>query len=113
VGSAVPLEVLLAETDPAVVRFEMDIYWLVKAGGDPIAYLARYPGRFTMVHAKDSSGPPEHRMMDVGSGAIDFRAILERATSAGLQHVFVEHDEPVDAMKSAAASYEHLARIER
>jgi sugar phosphate isomerase/epimerase len=112
IGNEVPLEVLLAETDPALVRFEMDIYWLVKAGADPLAYLARYPGRFTMVHAKDSLGPPDHRMVDVGAGTIDFRDILARATSAGLQHVFVEHDQPADAMKSVAASYAHLAQLD-
>jgi sugar phosphate isomerase/epimerase len=65
-----------------------------------------------MVHAKDSSGPPDHGMMDVGSGTINFRDILGRAASAGLQHVFVEHDQPEDPFKSVTASYEHLAQLD-
>lgn len=110
-GESVPYDLLLAETDAAHVAFEMDIYWVVKAGGDPLAYLARHPGRFPMVHAKDASAAPERRMMDVGSGTIDFRTILARGTAAGVRHVFVEHDEPAEPLASARASYEHLAAL--
>jgi sugar phosphate isomerase/epimerase len=110
-GDVIPFDLLLAETDPAVVSFEMDIYWLVKAGHDPLDYLARFPGRFTMVHAKDSAGPPEHRMVDVGAGTIEFARVLPRAVTAGVKHVFVEHDEPADPMGSITASYRHLAGL--
>ena len=111
IGDVVPFDLLLAETDPALVSFQMDIYWLVRAGQDPLAYLARHPGRFTMVHAKDSAGPPAHRMVDVGAGTIDFGTVLPRAVAAGVKHVFVEHDQPADPMASIAASYQHLANL--
>ena len=111
IGDVVPFDVLLAETDPALVSFEMDIYWLVKAGHDPVAYLTRHRNRFTMVHAKDSSGAPDHRMVDVGAGSIDFARILPIAVGAGVKHVFVEHDQPADPMASIAASYQHLAKL--
>ena len=110
-GDVIPFDLLLAETDPALVSYEMDIYWLVKAGHDPLDYFTRFPGRFTMVHAKDSAGPPEHRMVDVGAGTIDFARILPRGVAAGVKHVFVEHDQPADPMASITASYRHLAGL--
>src|SRR5690606_35632612 len=55
-------DVLLEETDAELVDFEMDLYWITKAGADPFDYFARFPGRFPLVHVKDSSGAPEHRM---------------------------------------------------
>jgi len=107
-----PFDVLLAETDPTLVQLEMDLYWITKGGQDPLAYFARYPGRFPMVHVKDSAGAPAHRMVDVGAGTIDFRKILARREQAGIRHFFVEHDEPADAYASIRASYEYLKRLE-
>src|SRR5512134_1750638 len=96
VEGQVPYDVLLAATDPALVTFEMDLYWTVKGGRDPLAYFASYPGRFRFVHVKDSGGPPDHRMVDLGRGTIDFAAIFARSARAGIRHYFVEHDEPRD-----------------
>ena len=112
IGDVVPFDLLLTETDPALVSFEMDIYWLVKAGHDPLDYFRRFPNRFSMVHAKDSSGPPEHRMVNVGEGTIDFRNVLGQGMKAGVSHIFVEHDRPTDAFDSIAKSYRHLAQLE-
>jgi len=113
VDGQVPLDVLLASTDPALVSFELDIYWMVRAGHAPLDYLARHPRRFTMLHVKDSTGAPEHKMVDVGAGRIDFRTILEHAARAGTRHAFVEHDQPADAMASIRDSYRALSRITR
>ena len=110
VDGQTPLEILLASTDPALVSFEMDIYWVVNGGGDPIALLDKYPDRFKMLHVKDSMGPPEHKMADVGSGVIDFRAIFPHAKSA--EHYFVERDDAPDPFASAAASYKTLSTME-
>lgn len=109
IGAVVPLEVLLAETDPGLVSFEMDIYWVVNGGGDPLDLLARYPGRFKMLHMKDSMGPPDHKMADVGAGTIDFKTILAQAK--GIEHYFVEHDQPTDPFASATASYAYLSKL--
>ena len=110
VGDTTPLEILLAETDPSLVSFEMDIYWVVNGGGDPLALLSKHPGRFKMLHLKDSMGPPEQKMADVGAGVIDFKPILAKA--AGVEHYFVEHDNPPDPMASAAASYKYLSNLD-
>jgi sugar phosphate isomerase/epimerase len=112
VGGLVPFDVLLAETDPKLVSFEMDIYWVVRAGRDPLDYLARYPNRFTMLHAKDSAGAPAHEMVDVGRGTIDFKRILAEGTRIGVEHVFVEHDNPADPFASIANSYQHLSKLQ-
>jgi sugar phosphate isomerase/epimerase len=107
-----PYDVLLTETDPKLVQLEMDLYWIVKAGQDPLAYFARWPGRFPMVHVKDSAGGPAHRMTDVGAGNIDFKKIFAQREQAGIRHCFVEHDQPGDGFASIRASYEYLKRLE-
>lgn len=112
IGGRLPYDVLLAETDPTLVQLEMDLYWITKGGQDPLAYFARYPGRFPLVHVKDSLGPPEHRMADVGAGTINFRTIFAHRDQAGIRHAFVEHDEPPDPFGSIRASYEYLRRLE-
>jgi sugar phosphate isomerase/epimerase len=112
VGGVVPFDVLIAETDPSLVSFEMDLYWVVRAGRDPIEYLTRFPSRFSMFHAKDSAGPPKHEMVDVGRGTIDFKRIFAEGTKIGVQHVFVEHDNPVDAFASITNSYQYLSTLE-
>jgi sugar phosphate isomerase/epimerase len=107
-----PYDVLLAETDPKLVQLEVDLYWITKGGQDPLAYFARWPGRFPMVHVKDSAGPPDHRMVAVGAGKIDFKKIFARSDQAGIKHYFVEHDEPADPFASIRASCEYLKQLE-
>ena len=107
-----PFDLLLEKTDAAHVTFEMDLYWITKAGRDPLDYFARYPGRFELVHVKDSAGPPKHRMVDVGQGTIDFKRIFARRREAGIRHFFVEHDDPPDPLGFARASYTFLSRLE-
>lgn len=109
-GDVLPIDLLMKETDPGLVSYEMDIYWAVNGGADPLQLLAAYPGRFSMFHVKDSMGPPDHRMADVGAGVIDFKTIFARAR--GIEHYFVEHDNPPDPMTSVAASYKYLSNLE-
>jgi sugar phosphate isomerase/epimerase len=111
IDGIVPFDVLLADTDPALVDFELDIYWITRAGFDPLDYFTRFPGRFRMTHLKDSAGPPDHDMTDVGSGSIDFARIIAAANDAGVRHHFVEHDEPADPISSIRSSYQYLAGL--
>ena len=103
-----PLDLLLKETDPSLVDFEMDLYWVVFGGGDPLDFFNRYPKRFPMVHVKDSAGPPDNRMVDVGQGKIDFRSIFAQSDKAGIKHYFVEHDQPADPIATIRNSYNYL-----
>jgi len=105
------LDVMLERTAGLPIAFEMDLYWMVKAGQDPLAWFAKWPGRFPLVHVKDSAGPPKHEMRDVGAGSMDWKQIFARRKQAGIKHYFVEHDEPGDAFASAAASFAYLKTL--
>ena len=111
VDGTVPLELLLSETDPALVDFEMDVYWVTQGGGDPIALINKFPGRFKLLHAKDASGPPDQKMRDVGSGVIDWKKIFAERKKAGVEHVFVERDDAPDPIASITASYKFLHNL--
>jgi len=107
-----PYDVLLAETDPALVDFQMDLYWMIKAGGDPLAYFESNPGRFISVHVKDATAAPELAMRDVGAGAVDWTRIFARRAQAGIKYFIVEHDAPTpDPFTSIAASYAYLDKL--
>ncbi len=108
IGGVRPLDLLLTGTDPSLVDFEMDLYWVVFGGGDPLDFFNRYPGRFAMVHVKDSAGPPDNRMVDVGSGKINFPAIFAQSDKAGIKHYFVEHDQPADPIATITNSANYL-----
>ncbi len=109
-GGRVPFDVLLDETDPELVCFELDLFWVTKGGYDPLDYMARHPGRFPLVHVKDMAADGE--MVDVGQGQIDFGRIFARARQAGIRHYFVEHDDPPDPVESARRSYGYLHRLQ-
>jgi sugar phosphate isomerase/epimerase len=103
-----PYDVLLGATDPNYVCFEMDLYWITKAGADPLSYFTRWPGRMELVHVKDADPAPPHRMTDVGAGMLDWRSLLGQGTKAGVRHFFVEQDEASDPFESITASYTYL-----
>jgi sugar phosphate isomerase/epimerase len=105
-----PWDVLMEETDPALVKLELDLYWITKAGGDPFKYFREHPGRFPLVHVKDMA--TDGSMVDVGAGTIDFAALFAHSDQAGIRHYFVEHDNPGDPFESLAASYRHLRTLE-
>jgi len=111
VGGVRPLDLLISGTDSSLVDFEMDIYWVVFGGGDPLDFFNRYPGRFPMVHVKDSAGPPDNKMVDVGSGKIDFRSIFAQSDKAGIKHYFVEHDQPADPIATIRNSANYLKAL--
>jgi sugar phosphate isomerase/epimerase len=108
----VPYDVLLQNTDPKLVQLEIDLYWMTKGGQDPVDYFARWPGRIPLVHVKDSAGPPEHKMADVGQGKIDWKRIFAKRDQAGIKHFFVEHDQPPQPFEDIAASYTYLKQLE-
>jgi sugar phosphate isomerase/epimerase len=102
------LDVLLAETDPTRVGYELDLCWTVAGGADPRALFARHPGRFPLCHAKDTNA--EGADLDVGEGMVAFDAILADAERAGIEHVFVERDTQDDPLRTAARGHARLAR---
>lgn len=110
-GDSPAFDILLRETDPELVAFELDLYWIDKAGHDPVAYFERFPGRFALFHLKDSTPAPAKAFAPVGAGVMDFRRILSYAERAGMRHAFVEHDKPDNPIASIRTSYANLARL--
>lgn len=111
-GERPAYDVLMERTDPVLVVMEADVYWMYKAGYDPVAYFEQYPGRFELAHLKDGTAPPEKAMVDVGRGTLDFEKLLALGERAGLRFAFVEHDRPDDALASLQASYDHLSGLQ-
>lgn len=102
-------DILLAETDPELVGFLMDVYWCVKGGYDPADYFVAHAGRVPALHVKDMS--PSGGFEDVGYGVLDFPTMFDRARPAGVKQWLVEHDNPVDEMRTAQRSYDYLAAL--
>lgn len=105
----VPFDLLMRRTDPELVDFELDFYWVRKSGHDISDVLGTAPQRFTLSHIKDFGSDGD--IVDVGRGTIDFGAILASSVASGIRHCFVEHDRPADPFKSAAFSYFALREI--
>lgn len=101
--------ILLKETDPELVGFELDLYWAAKGGDDPRRLFVRHRDRFPALHVKDMA--ENGGFEDVGSGVLDFPAIFDTARSGGVRQWLVEHDSPPDPFVSALNSYRYLSRL--
>lgn len=112
-----PQDVLMQNTDKNLVDFEMDIYWVVTAGQDPIAWFEKYPGRFKLCHIKDrkkgASASQKDVSVDLGTGSIDFEKILKEAKKKGMQYYIVEQEayEGTTPVAAAKADAEYLKKI--
>lgn len=91
-----PQDILMKNTDASLVDFEMDIYWVVAAGQDPVAWFKKYPGRFTACHVKDRSKNPGANeglnSCNLGEGSIDYPSILKAAKKYGMKYHIVEQE---------------------
>lgn len=108
----VVLDYLLEHLDPKYVNFQMDLYWVTKAGADPVAYFQRYPGRFKIWHVKDMDS--QERFAPVGQGTIDFKRILANKKLSGMKYYIVEQDQTFDGLQPMEAikiSKEGLKKI--
>jgi sugar phosphate isomerase/epimerase len=107
----VPIDYLLENCNPKYVNFQMDLYWVTKAGADPVAYFKRYPGRFKIWHVKDMDD--QGRFAPVGNGKIDFKRVLDNKKLSGMQYYFVEQDACFNetALEAIVISHKGLAKI--
>ncbi|MEU5952564.1 sugar phosphate isomerase/epimerase [Streptomyces sp. NPDC047525] len=102
-------DILVTETDPHLVGFELDVYWAAKGGADPATYFVRHRRRFPALHVKDMA--PDGGFADVGSGTLDFAAMFDHARVGGVKQWLVEHDTPSDPFATARNSYAYLAAL--
>jgi sugar phosphate isomerase/epimerase len=123
-GGAIGYDVLLHETDPELVKFEIDCGWMVFAGRNPIDYFTKYPHRFPMIHVKDflrspdthaaASGAAPMLGAELGRGVVDYKPIFAAAAKAGLQHYFAEQEGPfarMSQLQAAQVDYDYLHSI--
>ena len=89
VEGQLPQDVMMQGTDASLVDHEMDIYWVVAAGADPIAWFNKYPDRFKLAHVKDRKG---NESVVLGTGTIDFKTILKEGHKKGLEYYIVEQE---------------------
>jgi sugar phosphate isomerase/epimerase len=119
VGSRLAWDILLAETDPELVTFELDVGWVAASGQDPVATFERSPGRYRLMHVKDVKPTTEANFdlrldpTEVGSGRIDWSKVLPAARKAGVEQFFVEQEPPFerDRMEAAAISFGFLSSL--
>jgi sugar phosphate isomerase/epimerase len=115
---------LLKETDPELVKLELDCGWMTIGGQDPIAYFKKYSTRYRLFHAKDfvaltptsNSLDPSKRpaITEVGSGKIDWPALVTAARAAGVEYYYVDHDPPFSgktAFEAAKIDFDYLQPI--
>jgi len=105
------VDYLLENCNPANVNFQMDLFWVTKAGVDPLAYFEKYPGRFIAWHVKDMNA--EGQFAPVGTGSIDFKRILAEKAKSGMEYYLVEQDQtfgldPMEAIKISHKGLEDL-----
>jgi sugar phosphate isomerase/epimerase len=112
---------LLRSTDPALVKMELDCFWMTFAGKDPVEYMHKYPGRFPLLHIKGlkagykpTTGHFEgNPFTEVGNGVIDWKRIFEAARVGGLKHYYVEQDQwDRPSLESAAISAAYLKKLQ-
>lgn len=109
IGGTRPYDILLNETDPHLVDFELDIYWAIKAGVDPVDLFERAPGRFPLSHVKDMA--QDGSFADVGEGTIDFARIFAEKARSGMHHYFVERDDLPHPKETARDGYRYLRQL--
>ena len=108
----VPMDYFLEHTEPETVNFQMDLYWVTRAGVDPLDYFEKYPGRFKVWHVKDMDD--QGRFAPVGTGTIDFTRILAQKEQSGMEYYIVEQDmtfdgmEPMDAIRISYGNLEGI-----
>jgi sugar phosphate isomerase/epimerase len=105
-GNDVVYDLILANTDPHLVRMEMDFYWMAGAQADPYAYFERNKGRYFACHVKDRSADGDFAV--VGQGTLDLPRLIAAARAGGVEHFYVEYDRSDDPMAAITASIARL-----
>lgn len=109
-----PQDVMMQIADPNLVDFQLDIYWIAKAGVDPVAYMQKYPNRFRLCHVKDMAAAEPMDSCILGTGTIMFPKVLKVAAEQGMQYYIVEQEAFAGStpLKSAEADAKYLQAFE-
>lgn len=112
----IPMTYIMDNTDADLVKHEMDIYWVVTGGADPVEYLTKYSNRYRLCHVKDrmkNAGDEQSASCDLGTGMIDYPSILKVAMAHGMEHFIVEQERYDNStpMDSARVGAEYMKKI--
>lgn len=106
------LEWMLDAAPDQTLYWQPDLAWITRGNADPLQLLAQYAGRCPLSHIKDlhpaGTGEDEKGFADVGYGTLDWDALLPAVAQAGIEWYIVEHDWPVEPMRTIQRSYEYL-----
>jgi len=115
INNQVPMDILLENTDKENVVFEIDLYWAVTAGVDPLAYMKKYEGRFKLCHVKDRiKNTKQHDASCIlGEGSIDYSKMLPDAKQLGMEYFIVEQEryDHTTPMESAKADAQYMNKL--
>ncbi len=109
----IPYDLLLEGTDPQYVNFELDNYWIAKAGRSSLEYFDKYPGRFHYWHVKDMDDTEKKFFTEIGTGIIDYISIFKKAEQSGMRYFYVEQDQfnRYKPLESLEMSYDYLKKM--
>jgi sugar phosphate isomerase/epimerase len=120
-GNTTGFDILTQTADPKLVCLEMDCYWITQAGQDPVAMLKKFGSRIQLLHLKDRQagfpttqmlGPDAEHITEVGSGTINWKAVIETAQQTGVKYFFVERDNgKTPPFESLRISYDYLSKL--
>ena len=112
-------DLLMEKTDPELVKYEMDVMWTVFPGQDPVQLLKKYPNRWVLMHLKDlakgvkgnlSGGTDVKNDVPLGTGQVDYPAVLKAAQEIGIKYYFIEDESP-DVLKQIPQSLKFLSTV--
>lgn len=119
-GDGTLLDLIIRETDPALVSFEMDVLWTFLPNVDPAALIRKHPGRFKLMHIKDmkpgvprgslAGGIPDEQKAPIGEGQVNWAEVMAAAERDGLEHYYLE-DETTDPVRNAPKSIAYLEKL--
>lgn len=108
-GETTGYDILLQESNKDLIQFELDLYWVVRSGNDPLALFEKHPGRFVMWHVKDMDKTDNTKNTEVGNGKINFKTIYKHAKQSGLKHLIVEQENfTIDPFESIKKSFDYV-----
>jgi sugar phosphate isomerase/epimerase len=120
-GDGTLFDYIVQNTNPEYVSFEMDLLWTVHPGQDPVALLEKYPDRFRLMHLKDlrkgvvgdfSGGTPRENDVVLGTGQVDFPAVLKAAANTNIEYYYIEDESP-DVIERVPQSREFIMSIKK
>ncbi len=112
INGQIPYDVLLNNTEADLLTMQLDTYWMIYGGYQPLDYFNKYPGRFELLHIKDMDDTDKRESTEIGMGIIDFPEIFAANKKSGMKYFFLEQEAfKMDVFKSLEISYAYLRAL--